>query len=500
MGAGPGFEVALACPGCGARLAVGPEARCVACACGLTVGCGWHGREAAFGLEPRLRDEDQLRSALVLERVARHGAGLRAREERAGVARDALEPTAEDERRQRLKAYEREQAAGLRVLEAHRVALPLWRLWGRELALEGVGTGDQRGLRLTAETWAETRPAHPAGLGLRLSPPRLERARARPLVPEPGQRYVPWQPPPEPRGEPDGVSVGSARLRAETRRALLYWPCWLARVIDADRQGFALVDGLGGGVLSRPSAPDARALLAAAVDDPGLGGARTPAAQSWPAACPECRHPVALAGHERVVFCEVCRRALPVTPGGLGLRPYACARAAGGPAPAVWLPFWSFGLRVEAGSGEPLTRLEALRERFVPRGAGAARGEALLVPAFDTAGDERLAALPALLAQVHALDWQVQDGGLDPGGDARCAPAALDEDGARELAGLALLMALGPQALSRLSGVVSATPRLVLGSARLLLLGCDERDGCPALPGHSPLLPLAGLVPPPAGA
>lgn len=498
MSAGPGFEVALACPSCGAPLAVSPEARSANCACGLTVGCGWHGREAVFGLVPRLRDEAQLRAALVLERVARHGAGLRARDERAGVARDALDPSAEDERRQRLKAYEREEAGALRLVEAHRVALPLWRLWGRELALENVGPAEQRALRLAAEPWAETRAAFSAALALRLQPPRLERARARPLAPETGQRYLPWQAPPEPRAERGGASVGSARLRLGTRRALLYWPCWLARVIDADRQGFVLVDGLGGGVLARPSAPDARALLAAAVADPGTGAARTPAAQSWPASCPECRHPLALSGRERVVFCDVCRRALAVAPGGLGPRAYACARAAAGATSTAWLPFWSFGLRVEGGSGEPLTRLEALRERHAPRGAGTARGDALLVPAFDTGSDELSQAWPALVAQVHAVEWQVEDGGLDPGGDAGCAAATLDEEGARELAPLVLLMALGPQAFGRLAGVVSGSPRLTLGSARLMLLGYEEREGRLALPGQPALLPV-GWGPPETG-
>lgn len=486
MSAGPGFEVALACPACGAPLAVSPEALSAPCACGQTVGCGWHGREAAFDLEPRLRDETQLRGALVLERVSRHGAGLRARDERAGVARDALDPSAEEERRQRLKAYEREQAGALRLVEAHRVALPLWRLWGRELLLGSLGGADQRQLRLADEPWAETRPGFEAAFGLRLQPPRLERARARPLAPETGQRYAPWQPPPEPRVERGGASVGSARLRVGARRALLYWPCWLVRVIDADRQGFVLVDGLGGGVLARPSAPDARALLAAAVADPGTGAARTPAAQSWPASCPECRHPLLLSGRERLVFCDVCRRALAVTPGGLEPRAYACARAEGGAAPTSWLPFWSFGLRVEGGSGEPLTRLETLLERHAPRSAGTARGAALLVPAFDLGRDELPDALPALVTQAHALDWQVEDGGLDPGGDAACAAVTLDEEGARELAPLTLLMALGARAFGRLAGVVTGSPRLTLGSARLMLLGCDERHGI--------------LAPPPTGA
>ncbi len=232
------------------------------------------------------------------------------------------------------------------------------------------------------------------------------------------------------------------------------------------------------------------------MSDPEASPARTPAVQAWEAACPECRNPVSLAGRERVVFCDVCRRALSVTPGGLGPRPYACARAEAGSPPSSWLPFWSFTFRVETGSGEPLTRLEPLRERYVPRGAGAAQGGALLVPAFEPVDEALLGALPGLLSQVHSLAWQLEDGGLDPGGAARCAPATLGEEGARELAPLALLTALGPQAFTRLGAIVSGSPRLVLGAARLLLLGCEERDGGLALPGQPALLPADALLPP----
>lgn len=499
MGEGAGFEVGLACPACGARLTVAPETLSVRCACGATLGCGWHGREAVFGLEARLRDEAQLRGALLLESVARHGAELRARGERAGVERDALDPTVEEDRRRRLKAFEREQAAALRLVEAHRLALPLWRLWGHELALEsGPDTAGGRRLGLSAVAWAETLAGHDPRLGLRLPPPRLERARARPLQTGSEQRFVPWQPAPDTRASraTEPPTVRTVCLRAGARRALLYWPCWLARVIDGDRQDFVLVDALAGAVLARPAAPAARALLSAAVADPEASAARTPAVQVWQAACPECRNPVSLAGRERLVFCEVCRRALAITPAGLGPRPYACAVAQGGAAPEAYLPFWSFSFRVETGAGEPLARLELLRERFIPRGAGAALGGALLVPAFEALDESLLGAWPLLLSQAHSLAWQVQDGGLDPGGTALCAPATLDEAGARELAPLALLTALGPQAFSRLAGIASGTPRLLLGTARLLLLGCEQREGRLALPGQSPLLPAEPLLGP----
>jgi len=440
---------------------------------------GWSGREAFFVQAGTLGDEAQLAEALK-------------------------------------RSHPRGQPP--RILEARRFQSPYWHLWSAAVqAAPGRAQGGLRPLLVRSARSAQTFPAYAdhTHFARHDRPISLDRPTLRPL--EPGQAgalgpFLPWESVPERVQrkleqaaaqplEPELRSVERLSAVVRARRALVYRPHWLVRTIGASGQGFVLIDAVDGELLGRPATLEAHALLEALRADPQAFGSEQTVLQAQASSCPECGTGQRFDAYAVVQVCESCGRGLALEPGGLRHTAYAHAYWGQPDADGLWLPFWTFRLRVAPSSGAPVETLEDWSRLAFPDGAPPGfepQGALLWLPAFPLLGDARADELfRELIERLHARPPEVEDGGFSPGGAAELVPATLSAADARELGRLALMCVLSSAALARCAP--SALRRALLGASLTLsrprlTLACFERRGDEAgLPGSRLSLPRACL-------
>jgi hypothetical protein len=471
----PAPALELRCPRCSTPARSGFGERSLTCAaCGALVLFGWCGREAFFVQDAALTDERHL--ARALERTHPRG-----------------QPP--------------------RLLSALRIQAPYWQIWADLVqAAPGRAHAGLRPLHLRTAPLALGCPAYADVLHLARHEQILEASAAlRPLeardVPSLGP-FLPWEPPPErarqkleqlaaqPLG-PEQLAVERLSLLVHTRRALVYRPHWLARVIGASGQGFALVDAVSGELLGRPGTLEARALQEALRADPQAFGSEEAVLTARDSSCPECGLRQRFSPQAHVQVCDGCGRGLALEATALRQTAYAHGYW-GEPDPdGLWLPFWAFQLRLAPPSGEPVGTLEAWSQLAFPEGAPPGfepRGGLLWLPAFRLLGRPDVGGLfRELIERLHQAPPQVEDGGFRPGGAAELVPASLSAAEARELGPLALLGVLSGAALARIGpsalrrALLAAT--LTLSRPRLTLVSFERRGDAAGLPGTSFALP-----------
>lgn len=414
----PALAIKLRCPRCSTPARSDFRARSLSCAaCGALVLFGWSAREAFFVQDAALADERQL--ALALQRTHPRG-----------------QPP--------------------RLLSALRIQAPYWQIWA-DLVQAAPGRAHEglRPLHLRTARLAYGCPAYADVLHVARHEHAMEAsAVVRPLEPKEVQAlgpFLPWEAPPErarqkleqlaaqPLG-PEQLAVERLSLLVHARRALVYRPHWLARVIGASGQGFALIDAVSGELLGRPGTLEARALQGALRADPQAFGGGEAALVACDASCPECGLRQRFEPDAHVQMCDGCGRGLALE--AATLRHVPCAHAYWDEADpdGLWLPFWAFRVRLAPPSGDAVETLEAWSQLAFPEGAAPGfepRGALLWLPAFRLLGHaEGDGLFRELIERLHQRPPQVEDGGFHPGGAAELVPASLSASEARELGAL----------------------------------------------------------------
>jgi DNA-directed RNA polymerase subunit RPC12/RpoP len=470
------LSIELACPKCGAPFAADDETVSVKCEhCGsLLLLSAPEREEICLADSPLLSDADLL-DIVILYRVQSRRAEIVSRYT-DGDGNRPSEVFIEGE----LRRYEETLRHATRLLEAHPIHVPYWHVSGLiAQAILGRHHDGPKRVKLRAFGVESTVPGYDTNAAnLRDRGLRLSAARVRPLsvrdVRERG-RFLPWLVVPERSNreidrwlgrdldrELEPVAKHGQFLRA--RRVLVYRPYWLAHVISDTSQEWVLVDGTFGTLGGHPDELEVRSLALLGVADPlGSGGDSYRRVNVIPSRCPDCGFEQSLSGHDVLVICPNCLRALAPGPDGIHLTPYSHVPGEG----TDCLPFWRFRFELRIPGSPPLRRLEDYAKALfgkLPPGLGAA-GEHLWVPAFrllgTAAGD---AAFQALVAWVHAAGLQVAGEKLAQTGWKALWGVSVPEQEARGLAPFALLGMHGSAAAARLNAM---TLRKAVGDGRL---------------------------------
>jgi hypothetical protein len=485
------LEIELSCPKCGAPFAVDDSVVTSTCAhCASLLVLSAPERPEIYVAEERLRTPEEVQELVVEYRVQAH----RAEVVDAG-SRDEDEPGPPELWVQlRLRQFEDELRAKLRLLEAHRVQVPYWHVTGKILqATLGRRADGPKIVRLRAWGVEHTVPAYDteaANLrdrGLRLHKARVRPLRAKELAAQ--GPFLPWRPL-TPRSyreidrwkgqdlEPrlDRVARHAAFLPA--RPLLVYRPYWLAHLVTDRGQEWILADGSFGTIAGYPAPDEIRHLRRLADADPlGSTGESFRRVTVAASRCPDCGHEAHLETSAHVSLCASCHRALRPEPEGIRLQPYDHARSDQVTLDGDYLPFWRYDVTVTAPGAAPSKSLEDYVRQVFPQGAPKGftpQGRHLWVPAFrllETAtGDD---AFHRLVHWVHGAPPAVAEGKIPLGGTCRGWGATLGEPEARALAPFVLFALHGESSSARLTTrtfssaiakaeIALANPRLVM--------------------------------------
>lgn len=492
------LSILLSCPHCGAPSTVDDDAVSLTCAhCDSFLVLSRPGRDELYIAQSQVADAADVRDTVLLYRVEAQRAEIVARY--GGPSDDDRPNTLSEEFIQaKLREFEQQLRAEVKVLEAHRLQAPYWHIEGMIVqSILGRERDGPKEMRVRAFGVEHTVPGYDvAGANLRDRGLRLSRSRVRPLTRKDVAAhgpFIPWVEVPERSYREirkwEGQDLDAAiepvtKLGAFlfARRVLVYRSYWLARVITDLGQSWVLVDGGFNTIAGYPGEVEAQALLKLPVPDPEGRESRQTRAVLVSHRCPDCGFEQRFDPHAHVAICPNCHLAL--RPGEKGIRIVPCHHAVRG-APdldAAFLPFWAFAFRVEVPGGRTLDRLEDYAAAIHSRGLPPAfhpSGRVLWVPAFRLLGTEVGDETFKEVAQwIHGAPPLAQEGKVPLGGKASFGIVSVAESEAAEMATIVLHALHDTTSAARLNTLLLRKTvqqaKVTLSAPRLVMVPFDR--------------------------